>query len=479
MHQTHSRPIGPRTLLRPQSPLPPPILTETRPLAIRKISHDQPASSASSASPSPPLGSSPGPSRPQIPGALGPGPRPNQRPKLHLPIALDGGGSSAGYYEGPANIPPGLDGENPGGATVRPFLTLQTPRPPEPIDASDNSIAQLIAEFDKTTIESYTYTPTEEISTNYSSNKWSDGVLEVLSRLGEGQGGAVHKVRDRRNNFILARKTITTREAPLKQLERELSISATSKHHNIIRFYGAYMSPSSSEVKVMMEYCAGLSLEAVGKRIKEKNARISEKVAGRIAEGVLQGLSYLHSLKTIHRDIKPSNILLTGEGVVRLCDFGVSGELVRSMAGTFTGTSFYMAPERISGKEYSIRADVWSTGITLLELVQNRYPFPEDLTSIELIVYITQGQPPQLTDEEGDNIVWSDEMKDFIRQTLIIDHQSRPTPGGMLSHPWITTVMRREVPMARWISQVWDWPKHTREANSRPPSSRGAVDRTP
>lgn len=476
MHQTHSRPIGPRNLLRSQSPLPSLTLPETRPLAIRKLPQDQSASHLSSASSSPPLGSSPGPSRPQLPGA---GPRLNPlRPKLHLPIALDGGSSSAGYYEGPASIPPGLDGENPGGATVRPFLTLQTPRAPEPTDGSDNSIAQLIAEFDRTTIESYT--PTEETSiNNYSFGKWSDGVLEVLSRLGEGQGGAVHKVRDRRNHFILARKTITTREAPLKQLERELSISAMCKHHNIIRFLGAYMSPSSSEVKFMMEFCAGGSLEAIGKRIKEKNARVSEKVAGRIAEGVLQGLSYLHSLKTIHRDIKPSNILLTGEGVVRLADFGVSGELVRSMAGTFTGTSFYMAPERISGKEYSIRADVWSTGITLLELVQNRYPFPEDLTSIELIVYITQGQPPQLADEEGDNIVWSEEMKDFIRQTLVIDHQSRPTPGGMLSHPWITTVMKREVPMARWISQVWDWPKPTREAHSRPPSSRGAVDRTP
>ncbi|KAG1734701.1 kinase-like domain-containing protein [Suillus paluster] len=460
MHQTHSRPLGPRKAPRSQSPLPPLILPETRPLAIRKIPQDLSSLHPTSTSSSPPLGSSPGPSRPQLPGATS---RPNQsRPKLYLPIALDGGSSSAAYYEGPASIPPGLDGENPGNATVRPFLTLQTPRAPEP-DGSDNSIAQLIAEFDRTTIESYT--PTEETSTIYSSTKWSDAVLEELSRLGEGQGGAVHKVRDRRNNFILARKTITTREAPLKQLERELSISATSKHHNIIRFYGAYMSPSSSEVKVMMELCAGGSLEAIGKRIKDKNARVSERVAGRIAEGVLQGLSYLHSLKTIHRDIKPSNILLTGEGVVRLCDFGVSGELVRSMAGTFTGTSFYMAPERISGKEYSIRADVWSTGITLLELVQNRYPFPDDLTSIELIVYITQGQPPQLTDEEGSHgIVWSDDMKDFIRQTLIIDHQTRPTPGGMLSHPWITTAMKREVPMARWISEVWDWPKPTREA---------------
>jgi mitogen-activated protein kinase kinase len=173
-------------------------------------------------------------------------------------------------------------------------VNLQTPRPPEPT-GSDNSIAQLIAEFDKTAIDSYT--PTEETSmTLYSSCKWSDAVLEELSRLGEGQGGAVHKVRDRRTGLIFARKTITTREAPLKQLERELSISATAKHHNIIRFHGAYMSPSSSEVKVMMEYGAGASLEAVGKRIKEKNARVSERVAGRIAEGVNHEASFDVSL---------------------------------------------------------------------------------------------------------------------------------------------------------------------------------------
>jgi mitogen-activated protein kinase kinase len=101
-------------------------------------------------------------------------------------------------------------------------------------------------------------------------------------------------------------------------------------------------------------------LEAVGKRIKERGARVGEKVAGRLAEGVrttaasmssviltlsqiLQGLAYLYSKKLIHRDIKPSNILLSREGVVKLCDFGVSGELIGSVAGTFTGTSLYMA----------------------------------------------------------------------------------------------------------------------------------------
>jgi mitogen-activated protein kinase kinase len=190
-------------------------------------------------------------------------------------------------------------------------------------------------------------------------NRYSDDALDELERLGEGAGGAVHKVRDKRTGLIMARKTITTREAPMKQLLRELEIISSTTHNNITVFYGAYMSPSSSEVKVLMEYCEGQSLEAVGKRIKDRGGRVGEKVAARIAEGVsptsfilmlkltslqvLQGLNYLHSKKTIHRDIKPSNILLSTDGVVKLCDFGVSGELVNSLAGTFTGTSFYMA----------------------------------------------------------------------------------------------------------------------------------------
>ncbi|KAI6026164.1 kinase-like domain-containing protein [Pisolithus microcarpus] len=449
----HHRPLGPRTP-RSQSPH----LAETRPLQIRKASVDQ--SFLRPPSPASQLSSSPTPSRPLIPGST-PSSRTNGL-QLKLQLPLSGGvGSISDYYAGPASIPPGLGGENPNGATVRPSdMQLQTPRPAEQRDSSDSSIEQLVSVFKKASVDSNA--SAEEIST-YGSTMWSDSVLEEICRLGEGQGGAVHKVRDIRNGFILARKTITTREAPLKQLGRELQISSTSKHINIIRFYGAYMSPSSSEVKVMMEYCAGGSLEAVSKRIRERGGRVSERVAGRIAQGTSNH----------------PNILLTEQGVVRLIDFGVSGELVKSLAGTFTGTSFYMAPERISGKEYSIRADVWSTGITLLELVQNRYPFPDDLTSIELLVHITQGDPPQLTDEP--DLKWSDEMKDFIRQTLIVDHTARPTPEETLAHPWIASVMRKEVPMAKWISEVWGWHRNRSSSSdaSRPSSSRGLPFPTP
>jgi len=241
------------------------------------------------------------------------------------------------------------------------------------------------------------------------------------------------------------------------------------------------MSPSSSEVKILMEFCEGGSLESVAKRIKERGAVVGEKITGRLAEGVLQGLAYLHTQKTIHRDIKPSNILLSREGVVKLCDFGVSGVTVGSEALTFTGTSFYMAPERICGHEYTIRSDVWSTGISLLELAQNRFPFPNDLPPIELMVYITTGEPPRLEDEPG--VQWSVDMKDFIRQALTADALARPTPRDMLTHPWIVSVMKQEVNMARWIRQVWGWQKPSRKSegttsrpntgsNSRPSSSR-------
>lgn len=114
----------------------------------------------------------------------------------------------------------------------------------------------------------------------------TDDAFEELSHLGEGAGGAVHKIRHKQTGIILARKTITTLEVPRSQLSRELSIAANADHPNIIRWHGVYMSPSSSEVKILMEYCEGRSLDAVGKQMKELGAVVSEKIYGRLAEGV-------------------------------------------------------------------------------------------------------------------------------------------------------------------------------------------------
>lgn len=359
-------------------------------------------------------------------------------------------------------------------------IHISNPRPPPPPDMHRDR------QPDSSRPESTDTLPTlsDLASSSGESQPYTDADFEELSRLGEGAGGAVYKVLEKRSNHVMARKTITTRGAPMRQLFREIVLSSRNRHDNITQFYGAYITPSSSEVKILMEFCEGGSLESIGRKIKERKAVVGEGVTGRLAEGILQGLSYLHTLKTIHRDIKPSNVLVSKEGVVKLCDFGVSGELVNSEAGTFTGTGLYMAPERIVAQPYTIKSDVWSTGISLLELVQNRFPFPIDLPPIELMIYITQGEPPRLEDE-GD-VQWSDNMKDFIKQTLTVIPAERPTPEYLLDHPWIKDVMKQDVQMARWIRKLWGWPspsgrsRRPREESEsqRPSSSRSSVQDT-
>ncbi|RDX55097.1 kinase-like protein [Lentinus brumalis] len=453
LHPTTARPIGPRSL-RSASPHPYP---EVAPLNIRKVPRDQQPNGSSLLSPpapAQPVSRSPTPTL-LIPT---PGPSPRRKPALpKIDFKSINSESSSGSFElyagGPQQqaspVPVQRPTDNTSEPTIRPDQTI-SPRPRPPHVVSMKDVKDSVAEFDQ----------------------WSDEMLEELDRLGEGAGGAVYKVRDRRSGTVMARKTITTHEAPMKQLLREIKITSSTEHVNIIHFYGAYISPSSSEVKVLIDFCEGGSLESVGKRMREIGGRVGEKVAGRLAEGILQGLAYLHSRKTIHRDIKPPNVLLTREGIVKLCDFGVSGELVNSVAGTFTGTSLYMAPERLSGNDYKIQSDVWSTGITLLELVTNRFPFPTDLAAIELMMYIVQNEPPELEDEE--DIVYSPEMKDFIKKTLTRDPVARPTPSQMLEHPWIVNVMQHELDMAYWMRKVWGWKssKKSGESRSRPGTSR-------
>jgi len=145
----------------------------------------------------------------------------------------------------------------------------------------------------------------------YPHSDWSDDVLEVLAHLGEGIGGVVHEVRDIRTGMKMARKAIVTREAPIKQLFREISIILTLSHENIVHFYGAYMSPSSSEVKVVMELGEGKSLDAIGERITRHKGRVGEKVAGRLAEGV-RNLRYtlLYMTLTSYRFYRVSIIFI-------------------------------------------------------------------------------------------------------------------------------------------------------------------------
>lgn len=200
---------------------------------------------------------------------LGPSPRRKPFPKIELNTLNLGGSSAFSGIGGPQpqdspQQPLRSNLTNESEPTIRPADHTISPQHPPPHMMSMADLETQVKEFEQ----------------------WSDDMLEEVGRLGEGAGGAVYKVRDRRTGVVMARKTITTHEAPMKQLLREIKITSSTEHVNIVHFYGAYISPSSSEVKVLMEYAEGGSLESVGKRMREIGARVGEKVAGRLAEGV-------------------------------------------------------------------------------------------------------------------------------------------------------------------------------------------------
>uniref|UniRef100_A0A2I3H9X5 Dual specificity mitogen-activated protein kinase kinase 2 n=1 Tax=Nomascus leucogenys TaxID=61853 RepID=A0A2I3H9X5_NOMLE len=171
------------------------------------------------------------------------------------------------------------------------------------------------------------------------------------------------------------------------QIIRELQVLHECNSPYIVGFYGAFYS--DGEISICMEHMDGGSLDQVLKEAK----RIPEEILGKVSIAVLRGLAYLREKHQImHRDVKPSNILVNSRGEIKLCDFGVSGQLIDSMANSFVGTRSYMAPERLQGTHYSVQSDIWSMGLSLVELAIGRYPIPPpDAKELETIFGPTRG----------------------------------------------------------------------------------------
>ncbi|CAH7690988.1 STE protein kinase, partial [Phakopsora pachyrhizi] len=295
--------------------------------------------------------------------------------------------------------------------------------------------------------------------------------LEVLNSLGEGAGGEVKKVVHRPSGLYMAKKTIPTSPNPSvhRQILRELAFNrevANGETPWITKYYGAFLEDNDAQIAILMEYCEGGSLDAIYKRVKSRKGRLGEKILGKVAHSVLEGLAYLHTRKIIHRDIKPSNILVTKDGLIKLCDLGVSGELVGSLAGTFMGTSAYMAPERIRGEKYSITSDVWSLGLTLLELALNRFPLGsqnEDGSTValhpfELLQTVVTFEMPSMNDEVSIGIKWTKGLQNFLATCLDKNPNVRPTPRTLLDHhPWILKSKTWNPDVKKWLKDVWNW----------------------
>jgi len=274
--------------------------------------------------------------------------------------------------------------------------------------------------------------------------------LIALEDLGAGNSGQVSKVLHGPTKTVMAKKVIHIEAKPevRKQILRELHIMHDCASPYIISFYGAYLN--NDDINMCMEHMDCGSLDSISKREK-----ISVDILGKITHAVVEGLTYLYSShRIIHRDVKPSNILLNSSGQIKLCDFGVSGELINSVADTFVGTSTYMAPERIQGAAYSVKSDVWSLGITLLELAVGKFPFESSKGSgpmgiLDLLQRIVNEPAPTLPKGR-----FPKELEDLISRCLIKAPASRSSPKELLEDPFIVNAKNKDVDLAAWAQSL-------------------------
>ncbi|EFR04118.1 STE/STE7 protein kinase [Nannizzia gypsea CBS 118893] len=244
-------------------------------------------------------------------------------------------------------------------------------------------------------------------------------------------------------NVIMAMKEIRLEldEAKFTAIIMELDILHRCVSPFIIDFYGAFFQEGA--VYICVEYMDGGSMEKV------YGGGVPENILRKITLSTVMGLKCLkdeHNI--IHRDVKPTNILVNTRGQIKICDFGVSGNLVASIAKTNIGCQSYMAPERIAGGghpgnagggTYSVQSDIWSLGLTIVECAIGRYPYPPETYNniFSQLNAIVHGDPPTLPDEG-----FSPEAKDFVASCLQKNPAARPTYANLIRHVWVRKLMQ-------------------------------------
>lgn len=285
--------------------------------------------------------------------------------------------------------------------------------------------------------------------------------LQDLGEIGRGAFGTVNKMVHRKSNTVMAVKRIrsTVDEKEQKQLLMDLDVVMKSNECPcIVQFYGALFK--EGDCWICMELMDS-SLDKFYKFIYEnQRQRIPESILGKITVATVQALNYLkEKLKIIHRDVKPSNILLDKRGNIKLCDFGISGQLVDSIARTRdAGCRPYMAPERIDpqrARGYDVRSDVWSLGITLMEVATGHFPYPKWNSVFEQLYQVVQGDAPQLEPVHNGNH-FTAEFVNFVNTCLIKEETQRPKYNRLLEHDFIKRSETERVDVAAYVCSVLD-----------------------
>ncbi|XP_062951926.1 serine/threonine-protein kinase 4 isoform X3 [Cynocephalus volans] len=203
--------------------------------------------------------------------------------------------------------------------------------------------------------------------------KQPEEVFDVLEKLGEGSYGSVYKAIHKETGQIVAIKQVPV-ESDLQEIIKEISIMQQCDSPHVVKYYGSYFK--NTDLWIVMEYCGAGSVSDI---IRLRNKTLAEDEIATILQSTLKGLEYLHFMRKIHRDIKAGNILLNTEGHAKLADFGVAGQLTDTMAkrNTVIGTPFWMAPEVIQEIGYNCVADIWSLGITAIEMAEGKPPYAD------------------------------------------------------------------------------------------------------
>ncbi|CAB4013071.1 Mitogen-activated kinase kinase kinase 3 [Paramuricea clavata] len=253
--------------------------------------------------------------------------------------------------------------------------------------------------------------------------------------LGTGAFGQVFLCHDTENGRELAVKQIETgittsaTQKEINSLEVEIELLKSIHHEAIVSYFGTQQS--DTRIWIFMEYMAGGSIYD---HLKQ-HGPLSESLTSRYTRQILAGVSYLHSYTVIHRDIKGANILRDTKGNVKLADFGASKRLqtISSMTGfkSVHGTPYWMAPEVINGAGYGRKADVWSIGCTVIEMLTGKPPWAEFEPMAALFKIATQETEANLSQDT------SSSARDFIETTLTKDPNSRPRAAELLSHSFV------------------------------------------
>ncbi|XP_017842820.1 serine/threonine-protein kinase mig-15 isoform X2 [Drosophila busckii] len=267
------------------------------------------------------------------------------------------------------------------------------------------------------------------------------GIFELIEVVGNGTYGQVYKGRHTKTGQLAAIKVMDVTEDEEEEIKLEINVlKKYSNHRNIATYYGAFIKKSPAgkddQLWLVMEYCGAGSVTDLVKSTKGQS--LKEEWIAYICREILRGLSYLHSKKVIHRDIKGQNVLLTDNAEVKLVDFGVSAQLDRTIGrrNTFIGTPYWMAPEVIACDEnpdatYDNRSDLWSLGITSLEMAESQPPLC-DLHPMRALFLIPRNSPPRLKSKK-----WSKKFHSFIDVVLVKDYHQRPYTENLLKHPFI------------------------------------------